>query len=82
MLLISLTSGSSREDQIINAEYFRHSGYTEVLLQEDTTDYKFINSINQLYKDRERYIQNMNDYRRKDNEGTTQLVDLICEIVK
>ncbi|MEI4622443.1 undecaprenyldiphospho-muramoylpentapeptide beta-N-acetylglucosaminyltransferase [Bacillus cereus] len=82
MLLIPLTSGSSRGDQIINAEYFRHSGYAEVLLQEDTTDYKFINSINQLYNDRETYIQNMNNYRRKDNEGTTQLVDLICEMVK
>ncbi|EJQ62659.1 undecaprenyldiphospho-muramoylpentapeptide beta-N-acetylglucosaminyltransferase [Bacillus sp. FSL E2-8887] len=79
MLLIPLTSGSSRGDQIINAKYFERSGYAEVLLQEDTKHDTFIHTIKKLYNNKETYIQNMNNFKRKNNEGIHQLVNLISE---
>ncbi|PGU00197.1 undecaprenyldiphospho-muramoylpentapeptide beta-N-acetylglucosaminyltransferase [Bacillus cereus] len=81
-LLIPLTSGSSRGDQIINAKYFERSGYAEVLLQEDTTHDTFIHAIKKVYNNKEKYIQNMNDSNMGNNEGLLQLINLISETCK
>ncbi|MFZ7807530.1 undecaprenyldiphospho-muramoylpentapeptide beta-N-acetylglucosaminyltransferase [Bacillus thuringiensis] len=81
-LLIPLTSGSSRGDQIINAKYLERSGYTEVLLQEDTKHDTFIRAIKKLYNNKEKYIQNMNDSNMGNNEGLLQLVNLISKTCK
>lgn len=80
MLLIPLSGGQSRGDQILNAESFQKSGYAEVLLQENLTTETFTEAANQLFKDREKYMTNM----KKDEGGKAadKVIDLIKEVVK
>ena len=82
MLLIPLTNSSSRGDQVLNAEYFSRQGYAEVILQDRVSTNTFIHAVNKLYTNKERYIQNMNGYKKTNNEGIHQLIDIINEVVK
>ncbi|MGN4672067.1 undecaprenyldiphospho-muramoylpentapeptide beta-N-acetylglucosaminyltransferase [Bacillus cereus group sp. MYBK225-1] len=82
MLLIPLTNSSSRGDQVLNAEYFSRQGYAEVILQDRVSTNTFIHAVNKLYTNKERYIQNMNGYKKTNNEGIHQLLDIINEVVK
>lgn len=82
MLLIPLTHSSSRGDQVLNAEYFSRQGYAEVILQDRVSTNTFIHAVNKLYTNKERYIQNMNGYKKTNNEGIHQLIDIINEVVK
>ncbi|MCU5223003.1 undecaprenyldiphospho-muramoylpentapeptide beta-N-acetylglucosaminyltransferase [Bacillus tropicus] len=82
MLLIPLTNSSSRGDQVLNAEYFSRQGYAEVILQDRVSTNTFIHAVNKLYTNKERYIQNMNGYKKINNEGIHQLIDIINEVVK
>ncbi|HHP5739670.1 undecaprenyldiphospho-muramoylpentapeptide beta-N-acetylglucosaminyltransferase [Bacillus cereus group sp. MYBK74-2] len=82
MLLIPLTNSSSRGDQVLNAEYFSRQGYAEVILQDRGSTNTFIHAVNKLYTNKERYIQNMNGYKKTNNEGIHQLIDIINEVVK
>ncbi|MDG1605471.1 undecaprenyldiphospho-muramoylpentapeptide beta-N-acetylglucosaminyltransferase, partial [Bacillus paranthracis] len=67
MLLIPLTNSSSRGDQVLNAEYFSRQGYAEVILQDRVSTNTFIHAVNKLYTNKERYIQNMNGYKKTNN---------------
>ncbi|TKI95044.1 undecaprenyldiphospho-muramoylpentapeptide beta-N-acetylglucosaminyltransferase, partial [Bacillus wiedmannii] len=69
MLLIPLTNSSSRGDQVLNAEYFSRQGYAEVILQDRISTNVFIHAVNKLYTNKERYIQNMNGYKKTNDEG-------------
>ncbi|WP_368905425.1 undecaprenyldiphospho-muramoylpentapeptide beta-N-acetylglucosaminyltransferase [Bacillus wiedmannii] len=82
MLLIPLTNSSSRGDQVLNAEYFSRQGYAEVLLQDRISTNVFIHAVNKLHTNKERYIQNMNGYKKTNDEGIHQLIDIINEVVK
>ncbi|MED3038842.1 undecaprenyldiphospho-muramoylpentapeptide beta-N-acetylglucosaminyltransferase [Bacillus thuringiensis] len=82
MLLIPLTNSSSRGDQVLNAEYFSRQGYAEVILQDRVSTNTFIHAVNKLYTNKERYIQNMNGYKKTNDEGIHQLIDIINEVVK
>ncbi|PGC68234.1 undecaprenyldiphospho-muramoylpentapeptide beta-N-acetylglucosaminyltransferase [Bacillus toyonensis] len=82
MLLIPLTNGSSRGDQVLNADYFSRQGYAEVLLQDRASNSAFTHAVNRLYANKERYVQNMNGYKKTNDEGIHQLIDLINEVVK
>ncbi|AJH20142.1 MULTISPECIES: undecaprenyldiphospho-muramoylpentapeptide beta-N-acetylglucosaminyltransferase [Bacillus] len=82
MLLIPLTNGSSRGDQVLNADYFSRQGYAEVLLQDRISTSTFTDVVNKLYVNKERYIQNMNGFKKTNEEGIHQLIDLINEVVK
>ncbi|MGE1128698.1 undecaprenyldiphospho-muramoylpentapeptide beta-N-acetylglucosaminyltransferase [Bacillus wiedmannii] len=82
MLLIPLTNSSSRGDQVLNAEYFSRQGYAEVILQDRISTNVFIHAVNKLYTNKERYIQNMNGYKKTNDEGIHQLIDIINEVVK
>jgi UDP-N-acetylglucosamine--N-acetylmuramyl-(pentapeptide) pyrophosphoryl-undecaprenol N-acetylglucosamine transferase len=75
MLLIPLSKGASRGDQILNARSFQKSGYAEVLLEEDLTNESLLEAIYQLYRDREKYINNM-----KKSEATDALHKLLVLI--
>ncbi|MHA2890509.1 glycosyltransferase, partial [Bacillus cereus] len=55
-ILIPLSSGSSRGDQIINAEFCKRNKYAKVLLQENMDEAAFIKSIEDLYRKRKQYI--------------------------
>lgn len=82
MLLIPLTNGSSRGDQVLNADYFARQGYAEVLLQDRISASTFTDAVNKLYANKERYIQNMNGFKKTNDEGIHQLIDIINEVVK
>ncbi|MFD6507845.1 undecaprenyldiphospho-muramoylpentapeptide beta-N-acetylglucosaminyltransferase [Bacillus sp. NPDC060175] len=82
MLLIPLTNGSSRGDQVLNADHFSRQGYAEVLLQDRVNTSTFTHAVNQLYANKEKYVQNMNGYKKTNDEGIHQLIDLINEVVK
>lgn len=58
-LLIPLSAKSSRGDQILNAESFEKSGYSSVIKEEDLEDKLFINKLEELNKNKEKYISNM-----------------------
>ena len=44
---------------IDNAKYFENLGYSKTLLQEDITTQKLIEEINNLYKNKDKYILKM-----------------------
>lgn len=59
MILVPLSKESSRGDQILNAESFKTSGFCEVIQDKDLDKRVFINTIQNVYKNRNRYIDNM-----------------------
>ena len=76
MLLIPLSKKCSRGDQIENAKLFNKLGYADVLTEEDYDDNLFLIKINNLYKNREKYIKNMK------KSQTNNACDNIIKIIK
>ena len=58
-LLVPLSKQSSRGDQILNAESFEKKGFSMVLQEEELNDESLLSSLETLYKDRFKYISNM-----------------------
>lgn len=75
-LLIPLSRGASRGDQIENAESFYKSGYSMVLVEEELTDTSLGMSIKQLHEDREKFISQM---KKSEISGAT---DKIIELIE
>ena len=75
-LLIPLSAKASRGDQILNARSFEKSGYSMVIQDEDLTPEILEIKINELYKDRHKYIKNMNC------SNAEKSIDLIVEIIE
>ncbi|WP_188207016.1 undecaprenyldiphospho-muramoylpentapeptide beta-N-acetylglucosaminyltransferase [Alkalibacillus aidingensis] len=63
MLLIPLSRQASRGDQILNAESFKKRGYAQMLEDEEVNDQTLYEQIQELYQNREKYIQNMQAYQ-------------------
>lgn len=76
MLLIPLSAGASRGDQILNARSFQKSGYCDVLPEEKLNNETFLNTVQKLYENRETYIENM-----KKNEGVAA-IDKVLELIR
>ena len=55
-LLIPLSANASRGDQILNARSFERQGYSMVLEEEEITESTLLNSIRELYQNRQSYI--------------------------
>ena len=79
-LLIPLSLASSRGDQIENAESFSKNGYSMVLREEDVTDVTLRMSIESLYKDREKFINNME--KSELGSATDKIIELIEKYAK
>lgn len=62
MLLIPLSKGASRGDQVLNAAYFQEVGYAQVLMEEDLTNEHFIQAINNLVASSPDILKAMNQY--------------------
>lgn len=75
-LLIPLSAKASRGDQILNARSFEKSGYSMVIQDEDLTPENLEIKINELYKDRHKYIKNMN------YSNTEKSIDLIVDLIE
>ncbi len=58
-LLIPLPSTSSRGDQILNADSFEAQGYSMVLKEENLDEDSLVDSLRELYFNRQIYINNM-----------------------
>jgi len=74
-LLIPLSSKSSRGDQILNAESFEKSGYSLVIKEENLNDKIFIEKINELNKNKDKYINNMSQ------SSLGNAVDFIVKVI-
>lgn len=59
-ILIPLSKKSSRGDQILNAASFEKAGYSIVIQEEDLKADILKNKINELYKNKKKYIDKMN----------------------
>ncbi|MBU3159083.1 undecaprenyldiphospho-muramoylpentapeptide beta-N-acetylglucosaminyltransferase [Clostridium frigoris] len=75
-LLIPLSAKASRGDQILNARSFEKSGYSMVIQDEDLTPENLEIKIKELYNDRNKYIEKM------DNSNTEKSIDLIVELIE
>ena len=60
-LLIPLSANASRGDQILNARSFERQGFSMVLEEEEITENTLLNSIRELYQNRQSYINAMSD---------------------
>lgn len=77
-LLIPLSRKSSRGDQILNAESFRKSGYSLVMQEEEITEDRLLKDINDLYKNREKYIASMR--KSPVQNGVNNIIKLIEKV--
>ncbi|HEY2494556.1 MAG TPA: undecaprenyldiphospho-muramoylpentapeptide beta-N-acetylglucosaminyltransferase [Paenibacillus sp.] len=59
MLLIPHANGGSRIGQTLNAKYFLNAGYAELLHEEDMTNQAFLKAIENVYQNRESYVDKM-----------------------
>ncbi|MFH5837364.1 undecaprenyldiphospho-muramoylpentapeptide beta-N-acetylglucosaminyltransferase [Proteiniclasticum sp. C24MP] len=74
-LLIPLSKGASRGDQIENAESFYKNGYSMVLVEEELTDVSLKMSIMKLHEDREKFISHMEESEL--SGATNKIIELI-----
>ncbi|NFL04029.1 undecaprenyldiphospho-muramoylpentapeptide beta-N-acetylglucosaminyltransferase [Clostridium botulinum] len=59
-VLIPLSAKASRGDQILNAKSFEKSGYSMVIEEESLSGDIIVNKIDELFKERQKYVNNMN----------------------
>ena len=75
-LLVPLSAASSRGDQILNAESYRRQGYSLVLEEEKLTPQSLMDSLKELYDNRQKYIAAMS----KSSQSTA--IDRIMELIR
>ncbi len=74
-LLIPLSAGASRGDQILNARSFERQGFSVVLEEEELNKEILLNTINTLYENRDAYISAMKSSQQQNSIDT--IIDLI-----
>ena len=79
-LLIPLSANASRGDQILNARSFERLGYSKVLEEEEITNEKLLQTIRDLYKNREQYIEAMSKSSQMDSIG--KIVGMLWDCAK
>lgn len=77
-LLIPLPAGSSRGDQILNAASFESQGYSMVVSEDDLTKDLLVAKVQELYCNRNTYIQAMEESEQSDSIKT--IMGLIEEV--
>lgn len=77
-LLIPLPKEISRGDQILNAQYFQKLGLANVLEQEKLTKDNLVNSVNNLYENKNAFIKNFKKHPITNSSETIAkiLIDL------
>ncbi|HCR40556.1 MAG TPA: undecaprenyldiphospho-muramoylpentapeptide beta-N-acetylglucosaminyltransferase [Lachnospiraceae bacterium] len=75
-ILIPLPQGSSRGDQILNAESFEHQGYSYVLPEEELSVSTLLNAIHTVMESKRRYIDAMNQSKLNNS------IDTILRLIK
>ena len=80
MLLLPLSTASSRGDQELNARYFEKRGYAKVLFADAVTPESVTQSLTELYRERDAYRAAMEQANGVD--GTETILRLIREAAK
>lgn len=78
-LLVPLPAEASRGDQLLNADSFKKQGYSAVLEEKDITPKTLLKAINHLYKNRNVYIESMENSSLQDS--ITKIADIIDNTV-
>jgi UDP-N-acetylglucosamine--N-acetylmuramyl-(pentapeptide) pyrophosphoryl-undecaprenol N-acetylglucosamine transferase len=74
-ILIPLSTQASRGDQILNARSFEQQGFSLVIPEEELTKESLLDAVSQLYHNRDRYIQAMNQSDQQDS--IPKIIELI-----
>ena len=74
-ILIPLSAAASRGDQILNANSFAKQGFSHVIMEEDVTDTLLLEAVQQVYTNRQSYIDAMEQSGQMDSIAT--IVQLI-----
>ena len=74
-ILIPLSASASRGDQILNARSFEKQGFSKVLEEEPLTDDNLLNTIQDTYHNRQKYIASMEQSTL--NDAVSVVMDLI-----
>lgn len=78
-ILIPLSAQASRGDQILNAASFEKQGYSIVIQEEEITNDKLLEAVENAYKNRAKYIKAME--RSQMNNSIEKIVELINSAV-
>ena len=79
-ILIPLPAGASRGDQILNANSFKKQGFSEVIDEEKITDDLLLETINNVYNNRSKYVEAME--KSPQQNGVEAVISLIKEVTK
>ena len=79
-LLIPLSANASRGDQILNARSFERQGFSAVMEEEEITNEKLLDTIHELFQNRDRYISAMQSSNQQDSIDT--IIDLIESVAR
>lgn len=75
-ILIPLPAAASRGDQILNANSFAKQGFSCVLEEENLTDRLLLDTVHNVYAQRQKYIDAMSSSGQMDSIGTIlQLIE-------
>lgn len=77
-ILIPLPLSASRGDQVLNATSFEKSGYAKLLSEETLTKENFLEAVNDMFNNRDKYINAMN--KSNSVNATEIIVDLIDDV--
>ncbi len=78
-LLIPLSAGSSRGDQILNARSFESQGYSMVIDEDYLSPDLLVDKVHELYSNRQTYIHAMEQSSQMDSART--IAEMLDEIV-
>ncbi len=79
-ILIPLPASASRGDQILNANSFENQGFSKVLPEETLSTQTLIEAIDDVYNNRDKYIEAINNSSMTD--AVTTIVNLIKETIE
>ena len=79
-ILIPLSAAASRGDQVLNANSFKKQGFSYVLEEEHLTAESLLRAVQEVYDNRQKYIDAMAQSVQMDSIGT--IVDLIKDEAK
>lgn len=77
-LLIPLSANASRGDQILNARSFERQGFSLVLEEEEVTKDSLLEAVQNLYDNRNTFIDAMRNSGQQDSINT--ILNLVCEL--
>lgn len=78
-LLIPLSKNASRGDQILNARSFEKQGFSVVLPEERLNKETFIDNLNDVFKNRSKFIKNMSGHDT--GNGADNVLKVIMSII-